>query len=305
MQHRRIGCTGLKVSVIGLGTWQFGGEWGRSFTAEEVSAILAAARSCGINLIDTAECYGDHEAERLIGQAIRGNREHWIIATKFGHRYTGLFQRAEPRTPADILQQLDDSLKALGCECIDLYQYHSWPDSQFFDDDILSVLLKAKDAGKFKHLGNSLRSAGSPAQLASSRRRHVECVQLVYNRLDRRAETDAFPVCLEQDLGVLARVPLASGWLSGKYRLGTCFAENDTRSRQKPMTPDDPRYLQLQRVLAEVPDHLPAATWALAWCLKHPAVSVVIPGCKTVEQVLTNARAAELVDPAHPLAVRV
>ena len=105
MRHRTLGSTGLSVSVVGVGTWQLGGEWGKDYTQDEADAIFDAARACGINLIDTAECYGDHESERLIGAAIERDRDQWIVATKVGHKYHGPFDRTEPREPADVRQQ--------------------------------------------------------------------------------------------------------------------------------------------------------------------------------------------------------
>src|SRR5829696_6842843 len=108
MKYRRLGKTNLRVSVIGVGTWQFGGEWGKDFSQEEVTAMLRRAAELGINLIDTAECYGDHLSESLIGGAIAGRREQWVIATKFGHKYHGYMNRSEPRTPKDVQVQLED-----------------------------------------------------------------------------------------------------------------------------------------------------------------------------------------------------
>src|SRR5581483_7959665 len=131
MNYRTLGKTGLKVSVIGVGTWQFGGEWGKDFTQHEVFQILSRARELGMNLIDTAECYGDHLSESLIGQAIKHDRAHWVIATKFGHKFHGFMNRSEPRKPADVVRQLEDSLRALQTDYIDLYQFHSWGNKDF------------------------------------------------------------------------------------------------------------------------------------------------------------------------------
>src|SRR5881394_928385 len=105
MKYRRLGKANLRVSVIGIGTWQFGGEWGKDFSQVEVDRMFDAARALGVNLIDTAECYGDHTSERLIGGAIKDQRDKWIIATKFGHRFTGFMQRSDERTPNDVKKQ--------------------------------------------------------------------------------------------------------------------------------------------------------------------------------------------------------
>src|ERR1700679_3806285 len=125
MKYRRLGKTNLRVSVIGVGTWQFGGEWGKNFEQDEVDRMFDAARQAGINLIDTAECYGDHTSESFIGQAIRRDRANWIIATKFGHKFHGHLNRTDERTAADALVQVEASLKALKTDYIDLLQYHS------------------------------------------------------------------------------------------------------------------------------------------------------------------------------------
>src|SRR5438045_3613756 len=113
MKYRRLGKTNLRVSVIGIGTWQLGGEWGKQFTQAEVDAMFGECRRVGINLIDTAECYGDHGSERLIGGAIARDRDQWIVATKFGHRFLGHMKRADERSAKDAIQQLEGSLKAL------------------------------------------------------------------------------------------------------------------------------------------------------------------------------------------------
>ena len=120
MKYRRLGRTGLKVSVVGLGTWQFGGEWGRAFTQAEVDRLLGYGAELGINLIDTAECYGDHLSEALIGRAIRGQRERWIVATKFGHKFHSNFTRTLHYSAAEALEQLEASLRALDTDTIDL-----------------------------------------------------------------------------------------------------------------------------------------------------------------------------------------
>lgn len=300
MKYRTLGKTGLKVSVIGIGTWQLGGEWGKDFTPAEVVAMLNRGKELGLNFIDTAECYGDHLSESLIGQAIEKDRSHWIIATKFGHKYNGFLDRSEPRTPADVRQQLEDSLKALRTDYIDLYQYHSWGDDQFFNEDVNAELVKAKAAGKIRHIGNSVRGNSLPPgqthdkQIEASTRMHIETIQIIYNRLDRKPEENWLPLCQSQNLGVLARVPLASGFLSGKYKPGTKF--EDVRKSQKPEIVEQ-KLQQVEEIRrSEVPSGVPMAQWALAWCLRHPAISCVIPGCKNVQQVESNAAAAKLVE---------
>jgi aryl-alcohol dehydrogenase-like predicted oxidoreductase len=234
MQYRRLGKSGLRVSVVGVGAWQFGGEWGADYTQPEVDAVVDAAREVGINLLDTAECYGDHLSERLVGNALRSDRENWIIATKFGHRYTGFLTRDPLWSAAEVKTQLEDSLKALSTDYIDLYQFHSGPNERFDNDELWEMLQRELEGGKIRHLGISI-SQNAEHQLHQCRhadKAGASAIQMVYNRLDREPEKEVLPLCREKELGVLARVPLASGFLSGKYGPEATFQPNDVRSKQ-------------------------------------------------------------------------
>src|SRR6185312_15496251 len=155
MRYRTLGKTNLRVSVIGLGTWQFGGEWGVNFSQAQVDAILDTAAEQGINLIDTAECYGpDHLSEKLVGNYLaRHDRSKWIVATKFGHHFKSFMDRDDDYSIAGVQKQLDDSLKALRVEAIDLYQFHSGADNFFQDEKLWQFLAEQKRAGKIRHLG--------------------------------------------------------------------------------------------------------------------------------------------------------
>jgi aryl-alcohol dehydrogenase-like predicted oxidoreductase len=289
----------LKVSVIGVGTWQFGGEWGRNFSQTEVDAILDQAAELGINLIDTAECYGDHLSERLIGDYLtRRDRSRWVIATKFGHRFNKFLDRTDDFSAAGVGQQLKGSLQALGVEAIDLYQFHSGSDMLFLNDGMWEALADKQRAGLVRHLGVSILGKGSELQAREARRVGAAALQVVYNRLDRRPEQLYFPQAQRDNLGILARVPLASGWLTGKYRPGASFPANDWRS-----TFDAAKARQdlaeVERIRqTEVPPGVPMAKWGLAWCLNNPLVTAVIPGCKDPAQVRENASAAELLSEA-------
>ncbi|ULL17090.1 aldo/keto reductase [Paenibacillus sp. H1-7] len=307
MKYRRLGKTEMKVSVVGVGTWQFGGAWGKDFTQDEVDAILDTASEVGINLIDTAECYGHHLSESFIGDYIarRNSRANWVLATKFGHNHADRNNAAKNYWSAEeVLLQLEASLNSLKTDYIDLYQFHSGPDEVFDNDDLWTMLDKQVQAGKIRNLGISIGSNDNLHQTDAASKVNAKAIQVVYNRLDQTPENRVFPSCERQDLGVLARVPLASGYLSGKYKPGAEFADNDVRSRHD----KEQTAIKLQKVL-EIQNHeLPAgvnmATWALAWCLKHQAVTSVIPGCKSPEQVIANAAAADLdlVSEDHPSA---
>jgi len=304
MKYRRLGKTELKVSVIGVGTWQFGGAWGKDFTQDEVDAILDTALDVGINLLDTAECYGHHLSESLIGGYIgrKKNRADWIIATKFGHHHQDPESSVNYWSANEVVKQLEASLQALQTDYVDLYQFHSGPDEVFDNDELWTTLDKQVQAGKVRNLGISIGSNDNLHQTDSAAKINAKAIQVVYNRLDQTPERRVFPSCERQDLGVLARVPLASGYLSGKYKPGAIFPDNDVRSRHNKERTE----LRLQQVADiqqhEVPQGASMAEWALAWCLNHPAVTSVIPGCKSPEQVVINARSAELdsVQEGHP-----
>ncbi len=305
MKYRRLGRTELCVSVVGLGTWQFGGEWGRSFSASEVDQIMGRAQELGVNFVDTAECYGDHLSEALVGQALVGRREAWHVATKFGHRYGGHMQRHILFRVDEVRRQLEDSLGALQTDTIDLYQFHSGSDAQFDNDGLWTMLNKQIEAGKVRHLGVSVSSKGDPMhQIQRAEAVGASVIQIVYNRLERGPESLSLPACQAHDLGVLARVPLASGFLSGKYRPGETFAAADDLRSGFPADVVQQQLREVQHIAeTEVPPGVPMAAWALAWCLQHPAVTCVIPGCKDLMQLELNASAARIVDDSHPQSV--
>jgi aryl-alcohol dehydrogenase-like predicted oxidoreductase len=312
MRYRHVGSTGLEVSVIGLGTWQFSGEWGKHFTRSEVDALVGRAGALGVNLIDTAECYGDHRAESLVGHAIAAERGRWVIATKFGHRFHPERMRApgwDPvavRTdhwaPREVVAQLEDSLRALGTDYVDIYQSHGGDDEQFATPGLWEALREQVQAGKIRHLGISLDpDDGARAQRAPEVGAAV--VQVTYNRLNPVAGERVLPVAAERGLGVLAREPLANGFLSGKYRPGSRIAGADDWRSSQDAREVEAKLEAVARIEAtEVPPGTPLARWALAWCLQHPAVSATIPGSKTIEQLEANVSSADLVSGAHPLA---
>lgn len=280
------------MSVVGVGTWQWGGEWGHDFQQTEVDAMLDAAEELGINLIDTAECYGDHLSERLIGDYLkRRERGRWVVATKFGHKFHSFMSRTEVFTVDGVRAQLEASLKALGVERVDVYQFHSGNDGWFENEELWRMLEEQKRLGKVGHLGISILGVGSERQAREAARVGAEVLQVVYNRLDRRPEQMYFPYAERDGLGVLARVPLASGLLSGKYARGAEFGAGDFRSTVE-RAKLEAQLEEVERLRGtEAPQGMAMAEWALRWCLEREVVTAVIPGCKSVEQVKMNARA--------------
>jgi aryl-alcohol dehydrogenase-like predicted oxidoreductase len=297
MRYRILGRSGLRVSVIGAGTWQFGGEWGVNFAQPQVDAILDTAANCGINLIDTAECYGPgHLSEKFVGDYLsRHDRSRWIVATKFGHHFKSFLNRDDDFSADGVRQQLEASLKALRVETIDLYQFHSGSDELFRNEKLWTMLAEQKRAGKIRHLGVSIMQKGSELQAREAAKFGAEALQVFYNRLDSRPEQLYFQHARENNLGIIGRVPLASGLLSGKYKQGATFPANDVRSKMdaEKMKRDLAEVERLQK--EELPAGVPMAKWAMAWCLRDPLVSSVVCGCKNPEQVRANAGAADLV----------
>ena len=308
MKYRRLGKTGLSVSVVGLGGWQFGGEWGKSFGQDEVDNMLGRAGDLGVNFIDTAECYGDHLSERLIGNAISGARDKWIISTKFGHQFRGHLDRDSAFDVASVAQQFRRSLEALRTDYIDLLMFHSGNNAQLESQELWSFLHGEVAKGTVRHLGVSL-SGQSPgvvqhqARLASALGANV--IQAVYSRLRPESSAEVFPICQREGLGVVARVPLAQGLLAGRIGPDTLFESSDLRSgwtAEHLQTMRD----RVERILHDelVPGTDPAQ-WAIGWCLRHDCVATAIVGCKSVSQVENNAVTAwsGMVSDSHPLHV--
>jgi aryl-alcohol dehydrogenase-like predicted oxidoreductase len=291
MKYRRLGKTELSVSVVGLGTWQLAGVWGKQFAQREVDEIVVRAGELGINFLDTAECYGpDHLSERLIGNAIAGDRDRWCIATKFGHN-PGNDLGDENYGAEQVQVQLEASLRALRTDHIDVYQLHSAPDEHFDNDELWTMLDKQVAAGKVRFLGNSI-GPRMQRQLAKCGEYGISVIQAPYNALQRRAARFLFPVAREMDLGVIARAPLAMGLLSGTYRPGHVF--EDVRALFMKQELIDQRLEAAEQVLRDKPPDMAPATWANAWCLQESQVSTVIPGIKSVDQLEVNALAGEV-----------
>jgi myo-inositol catabolism protein IolS len=299
MKYRKLGNTELKVSVIGIGTDQFSGSWNKHFTNTEVTKILNHGEKLGINFIDTAECYGDHTSESLIGESIKNSRDHWIIGTKFGHHYNDCTNiKIADFNPKSVISQFEKSLKSLKTDYVDVYQFHSGTNEEFFQNELWDILNELVKSGKIKHLGvsivNSVILSNDYQQLKNSKNYNCEVIEVVYNRLNRKVEETVLPYCLKNGLGVIARVPLAKGHLSGKYLPNYQFPNKDIRSTYD----KDQTKSQLEKVKQirknEVPSGVNLAQWALSWCLNHESISCVIPGCKNLEQLEINANAVNI-----------
>lgn len=298
MQYRHLGKTDLSVSVIGLGTHQFSGEWGQSFSESEVASLVGHAYELGINLIDTAECYGDHTVEAFVGKSIRGNRKDWIVATKFGHRYRSPSEKGGAWSSREVRRQLEDSLRALYTDYVDIYQFHSGSNDDFDNEALWTMLNAQVKLGKVRHLGISIAGEltlhNDTHQVKRAGEVGADVIQTVYNRLKQEAEKEILPYAKKAGLGVFARVPLAKGFLSGKYRPGATFSKDDIRSTYSQEFNDE-LLRSVEEIKRTVPANTNMAQWALAWCLQNPAVSSVLVGCKNKQQIELNAKAASLI----------
>ena len=300
MQYRMLGRTGLKVSEVGFGAWAIGGPaklgdieigWGQVDDAMSLRAI-EAAHDAGVTFFDTADVYGAGRSEILIGKALRSKRDGVVIATKVGNRTTAGGEWIKDFSKQWITEAIDASLTRLGMDYVDLYQLHSGTDTAQYRDETFEALEALKTAGKIRFYGISVGPCAHGPWVI--RNTPADTIQVVYNMLEREPEVELLPLAQERGIGIIARVPLASGFLSGKFTPDTQFAPNDHRSRTYP--PEKIRQMvgRVARlgVLTEGKSKTPAQA-ALQYCLAHPAVSVVIPGAKTPEQARANAAASD------------
>lgn len=307
MIYRKLGRTNLNVSVVGLGTYQFGGRWGKDFTQKEVDEIFDAAREGGINLVDTAACYGPRTSEKLVGKAINKDRSRWVLATKFGHRRISKQINEQHWDAEEVKKQLEDSLTYLKTDYIDIYQFHSGTNEVFDNDELWTMLSKAVEAGKIRFLGISLsrqKREYREYQVKKALSVGASVIQVLYNRIVPEAETEVLETCIKDNLGVLGRVPYASGLLSGKYKPGHRFSADDARYEK--YTPEELDVLlsEAERInREEVPQGTLLREWSLTWPLRHPAVTAVLAGVKNPEHVRGNCSAVRgsLVSEDHPL----
>lgn len=303
MEYRQLGYTGLRVSVLALGTMTFGGRGKFAFVGEtevdEARRIVDRALAGGVNFIDTADIYSDGRSEEIVGEVLKGRRDEIVLATKA--RYAmGSGQNDAGLSRRYLLAACEASLRRLGTDYIDLYQVHQ-RDGLTPMDETLDVLDSLIHQGKVRYIGCSNHSAWHVMKaLGISERRGLQryvTQQIYYSLLDRDAEYELIPLSIDQQLGVLVWSPLAGGLLSGKYRRGV---EPPTGSRQttpwgEPPVYDKDRMYDIVETLVAVASARgvsPAQT-ALAYLLGRPAVTSLIIGARTEEQLADNLRAVD------------
>jgi len=299
MKHRQLGKTDLSVSEIGYGAWGIGGTMWIGASDKESLVALHRAIELGVNFIDTALVYGNGHSEELVGKVAAESPRKVYIATKvppknrLWHAPSGI--GLEEAFPNDyIMRSTEESLKNLGREIIDLQQLHVWNSEWTAREEWRRAFEDLKTQGKVRAIGISINNHDPDSALSLIATGLIDTVQVIYNIFDQSPEQNLFPACVRHNVGVLARVPLDEGALTGRINEGTVFPEGDFRNSY---FRDDRKQQVAEHVDAIVQDlHLDSASLlpgiAIRFCLSHPAVSTVIPGMRSIGSVEGNAMAS-------------
>ena len=297
MKYRKLGKTGYNVSEISLGTWQVGGKWGEEFNKENADRILNQAADKGINFIDTADVYGNGLSEQAVGRLIKSRSERIYIATKCGRRIQP--HNIENYTVKALRSSVEDSLKNIGIEKIDIIQLHCPPPEAYNRPEIFELFNRLKEEGKIENLGVSVQKVDEA--LKSIEYPNVTTIQIIFNMFRLKPAEHFFKEAFKKDTGIIVRVPLASGLLTGRYSRETKFSSGDHRSFNrdgkffdKGETFSGIDYEKGIEAVEELKNIFPGeemAIIALKWILMFREVSVIIPGASRPDQVLTNLKA--------------
>ncbi|WP_394249021.1 aldo/keto reductase [Arthrobacter pityocampae] len=298
MEQRTLGRTGRPVSVVGLGTWQLGADWG-AVEDKDAVAVLEAAVDAGVTFFDTADVYGDGRSESTIGAFLRDNPGlDVLVGTKMGRRVD---QTPENYTLANFRQWIDRSRTNLGVDTLDLVQLHCPPTAVYSSEEVYDALDTLVAEGVISNYGVSVERTDEA--LAAIARGTTASVQIILNAFRLKPLDEVLPAAQAAGVGIIARVPLASGLLSGKYTTDTAFAEDDHRNYNRNGAAFDvgetfsgvdyATGVGAAREFADlVPDGVTTAEAALAWIIAQEGVSTVIPGARNPEQARANAAAA-------------
>ena len=301
MNYRKLGKTGFDVPEIALGTWQVGGKWGSKFDHSLAESILREAIDRGVNFIDTADVYSDGESEKAVGAAVRQSGKEVRIATKCGRQIQPHVSKGY--TPAALRGYVEASLRRIGTECIDLIQLHCPPTEVYYRPEIFGEFEKMKQEGKILNLGVSVEKVEEAIKAIEFD--NVTTVQIIYNIFRQRPHDRFFDMAREKNVGLIIRVPLASGLLSGRFTSDTRFAPGDHRffNRNGMMfdkgetfagVPYETGLRAVDRLKELFPDGMPLAHVALRWILLREEVSCIIPGASSPDQVRTNLEAESM-----------
>jgi aryl-alcohol dehydrogenase-like predicted oxidoreductase len=304
MEQRQARRLGRSVGVVGLGCWQLGADWG-TVPEEDAMAVLRAAVDSGVTFLDTADNYGDGRSEQLIGRFLREHGGGLTVATKMGRRVE---QVPENYTRRNFLAWTDRSRANLGVDTLDLVQLHCPPTPVYSRDAVFDALDELVETKRVAAYGVSVETVDEA--LTAIARPGVASVQIILNAFRQKPLEAVLPAAAEAGVAVIARVPLASGLLSGRYRADTTFPPDDHRAYNRhgeafdvgetfAGVPYEVGLAAVARLRPLVPHGVPMARFALRWILDQPQVTVVIPGARNAEQARGNAAAAEL-DPLPP-----
>lgn len=306
MEKRRLGKTGYEVSVIGFGAWAIGGSWGE-VDDETSMAALHAAVDAGVNFIDTADAYGDGRSERLVARLRRERDERIVVATKAGRRAP--VQEVAQYTPEHLEAWVDRSREYLESDCLDIVQLHCPPTDAYYHPEIFAVMDQLVARGKVAHYGVSVERVEEGLKALDYP--GVSTIQVIYNLFRQRPAERLLPAAKAADVGVIVRVPLASGLLTGKITAETTFGESDHRNFNRHGERFDvgetfsgvelaTGLAAVEELRSLVPEGEDLASLALRFCLSDPGVSTVIPGARRPDQARANAAAGERgpLDPA-------
>ncbi|MBN1414436.1 MAG: aldo/keto reductase [Bacteroidales bacterium] len=300
MQYRILGKTGFKISEISLGTWQVGGKWGEPFSHQNADEILNAAVDQGINFIDTADVYGDGESEKAVGRLVRSRKERVYVTTKCGRRLQP--HNNEAYTPDVLRKFVEESLINIGIDTIDLIQLHCPPPEVYYRPEIFDEFNKLIAEGKIRKLGVSVEKVEEA--LKAIEYPNVDTVQIIFNLFRQRPKELFFEQAARKNIGIIVRVPLASGLLSGKYDAQTTFSTGDHRYFNRNGAAFDKGETfagidyqtgleAVEKLKKEIPEIDPVML-ALRWILMFKEVSCIIPGASRVGQVMINVRAGDM-----------
>lgn len=298
MQYRKLGTTEAEVSEIGYGAWGIGGKQWQGGNDNDAIRALKRSFELGVNLVDTALAYGDGHSEQLVGRVVRDSFRKIYVATKIPPK-NGIWP-ASPSTPMEevfprdyIVQCTEQSLRNLGVDQIYLQQFHVWTDAWTQTEEWRRVVEDLRQSGKVRHFGISVSEHDPDSALEAVKTGLFNSVQVIYNIFDQTAEKNLFPLCQKMQVGVLARVPLDEGGLTGTITEDTKFEPGEFREEY--FHGDRKRQVvehvnALKEDLKDVPGTLPQI--AVRFCLSNKAVTSVIPGMRRIETVESNARAA-------------
>ncbi|MEL1241444.1 aldo/keto reductase [Flavobacterium flavipallidum] len=301
MNYRKLGKTNFEISEIALGTWQVGGKWGSPFNDQSADELLNTAVDRGINFIDTADVYENGLSEKAVGRLIRSRSERIYVATKCGRHIS---PHVNEGYQTKVLQKyVEDSLQRLGLETLDLIQLHCPPTEVFYRPEIFELFDKLKKEGKIQNLGVSVEKVEEG--LKAMEYDNVTSIQIIFNLFRQRPSELLFEQAMKKDVGIIARVPLASGLLTGKFSEKSIFDSKDHRffnregaAFDKGETFSGVNYElgliavnELKKLFPEVQNLAPIA---LQWILSFKEVSCIIPGASTESHVLSNLSTLDL-----------